>query len=133
MLGKGIKSGICDTIHQYAADNKYMKDYNKNRDSSYFKYWDVNNLRGWAMSQRLTKGVFNWVENTSHFSKDFMKNYSEDNDEGYFLKIDVQYPEKLHNLHNDLPFLPERMRTENVEKFLAHFLDKKNMLYTYEV
>ena len=40
----------------------------------------------------------------SQFNEDFIKNYNEESDEGYFLEVDVQYPEKLHELHNDLPF-----------------------------
>ena len=45
---------ICNAIHRYAkASNKYMKDYDKNKESSYLKYCDVNNLRGWVMSQKL--------------------------------------------------------------------------------
>ena len=48
---KGIRGGICNTIYRYAkAKNKFMKDYDKNKESSYLKYWDVNNTYGWAMS-----------------------------------------------------------------------------------
>ena len=55
MVQKGIRGGICNTIYQYAkANNKYMKDYDKNKESSYLRYWDVNNLYGWAMSEKLT-------------------------------------------------------------------------------
>ena len=47
MLGKGIRVGICHTIHRYAKANiNYMKDYDKNKTFSYLKYWDVNNLLG---------------------------------------------------------------------------------------
>ena len=54
MLEKGIRGGICHAIHQYAkTNNKYMKDYDKNKESSYFQYWDVNNLYGWAIWQKL--------------------------------------------------------------------------------
>ena len=54
MVGKGIRGGICHTINRYAkTNNKYMRDYNENIESSYFKYWFVNNLYGWAMSQKL--------------------------------------------------------------------------------
>ena len=45
--------------------------------------------------------IFQWIEDTSQFNEDFIKNYNEEADEGYFLEVDVQYPEKLHQLHND--------------------------------
>ena len=83
-----------------------MKGYDKNEESSCIQYWDVNNLYGWAMSQKLPVNNFEWMKDTSQFKKDFMKNYNEESDEGYFLKVDIQYLEKLHEFHNDLPFLP---------------------------
>ena len=102
MLEKSIRRGICRSICQYAkANNKYMEDYDKTKESSYLKYWHVNNLHGWAMSQKLPVNDFELIENTSQFNEDFIKNYNEESDEGYFLEVDVQYPEKLHNLHND--------------------------------
>ena len=111
MLEKGIRKGICRAIHPYAkANNKYMKDYDKNKELSYLKYYDENNVYGWAMPQKLPVNNFQWIEDTSQFNKDFIKNYNEESDERYFLKLDIRYPEKLHELHNDLPFLPERMQ-----------------------
>ena len=101
-----------------------MKDYDKNKESSYLKYWDVNNLYGWAMSQKLPVNNFEWIKDTSQFNEDFIKNYNEESDEGYFLEVDVQYLEKLHELHNDLPFLPERMKIEKVEKLVTNLHDK---------
>ena len=62
--------------------------------------------------QKCPVNRFEWIEDTSQFNEDFIKNYNEESDEGYFVEVDVQYPEKLHDLHNDLPFLPERMKTE---------------------
>ena len=91
-----------------------MKDYDKNKESSYLQYWDVNNLYGWATSQKLPGNNFEWIEDTSQFNEDFIKNYNEESDEGYFLEADVQYLEKLHELHNNLPFLPERKKIEKV-------------------
>ena len=58
------------------------------------------------------------------FNEEFIKNYNEESDEGYFLQGDVQYLEKLHELHNDLPFVPERMKMEKVEKLVANLHDK---------
>ena len=118
---KDIRGGICHSIYQYAkANNKYMKDYDKNKESSYFQYWDVNNLYDWVMLQKLTVNNFEWIKDTSQFNKDFIKSYDEESDEGYFLEVDVQYLEKLHEIHNDLPFLIERMKIEKVEKLLAN-------------
>ena len=85
-----------------------MKDYDENKESLNLKYWDINNLYGWAMSQKLPVNGFKWVENTCQFDEDFIESYDEESDEEYFLKVDLQYPEKLHELHNYLPFLPEK-------------------------
>ena len=60
------------------------------------------------MLQKLPANKFEWIEETFQFNEDFIKNYKEESDERHFLKVDVQYLEKLHKLHNDLPFLPER-------------------------
>ena len=62
------------------------------------------------MSQKLPVNNFEWIKNTSQFNEDFMKNYNEESDDGYFLEVDVQYLETLPELHNDLPFLPEGMK-----------------------
>ena len=85
----------------------------------------MNNLYGWAVSQKSPVNDFKWVEDTSQFTKDFMENYNEDKDESYFLEVDVQYHQKLHNLHNDLPSRYESMKIENIEKLLANLYDKE--------
>ena len=81
-----------------------MKDYDKNKESSYFKYWDVNNLYGWEMLQKLPVYNFEWIEDTSQFNKESTKSYNKKTNERHFLEVDVQYPEKLHELHNGLTF-----------------------------
>ena len=91
MVEKGIRGGIgvCHAIYWYArANNKYEIDCDKNKESSY-KYWDVNNLYGWAMSQKLSVNIFEWIKDTSHFNEDFIKNCNKESDEGYFLEADV--------------------------------------------
>ena len=121
MVEKGIRGGICHSIYRYGkANNKQMKDYDKNKELSYLQYWDRN---GWVMLQKLPVNNFDWIKDTSQFNEDFIKNYNKESDEGYFLEVDIQYPEKLHELH-DLPFFPERMKIEKVEKLVANLNDK---------
>ena len=78
----------------------------------YLRYWDVNDFYGLAMSQNLPVNTFVWIEDISQFNEDFIKHYNEESDKGYFLNADVQYPERLHEIYNDLPFLPEKTRIE---------------------
>ena len=89
-----------------------MKDHDKNKELSYIQYWDVNNLYGSAMSQKLSVNKFEWKKDAFQFSEDFIKNYNEESDERCFFKVDVQYLKKLPELRNDLPFLPDRMKIE---------------------
>ena len=108
MAEKDIRGGICHAINRYAKENnKYMKNYDKDMESSYLECLDANNLYGWAMSIKPPINGFEWVADLSQF-KEEIKNYDEDSNKGYFLKVDVEYPKKLFNLHSDLPFLSER-------------------------
>ena len=125
MVQKGIRGGICHFIYRYAkANNKYMRDHDKNKESSCIQYWDVNNLYGWAMLQKLPVYNFEWIKYTSQFNEHFFKKFNEESDEGYFLEVNIQYLEKLLELHNDLPFLTERMKIEKVEKLVANLHNK---------
>ena len=117
MVEKGIRGGMCHVIHRYAeANNKYMKNYDKNKDSSYIQYLDANNLYRWAMLQKLSVNEFKWIKDTLSPDKKLNKfiklirNYDEDSDKGYILEVDVEYSKGLHDLHKDLPFLPEKMK-----------------------
>ena len=84
MAEEGIRGGICHSIHRHAkANNKYMKNYDKNEESSYVQYLDGNNLYGWAMSQKLPVNSFKSIEDISEINEEFAKNYNEDSDTGY--------------------------------------------------
>ena len=111
MVKKGIRDGICHLINQY------------------LKYQDVNNLFGRAISQKLTVGSFEQFKNTSELNKDFIKNYNKDTDEGYFFEVDVKYPKRLHKFHDDLLFLPGKMKVKKVENLVTN-INKNNILYT---
>ena len=80
------------------------------------------------MLKKLPVNNFEWVKDTSQFNENFIKNHNEESDKGYFLEVDVQYLEKLHEFHNYLSFLPERMKIEKVEKLLIHIINLKDAL-----
>ena len=106
MVEKGIRGGIRHTIHRYTkANNKYIKNYDENKESSFLEYLDADNIYGWAMIQPFPVDGFKFVKNVSKIDEDFIKNYGEDSDKGYIFEVDVEYPKKLHDLHSDLQFL----------------------------
>ena len=125
MVEEGIRGGICHSIHRYAkANNKYMKNYNNNEESSYNQYLDANNLYGWAMSKKLPVNRFKWTDNNI-INEEFIKNYNKNDKKGYILEVDVKYPKKLHNLHSDFPFLPEKMEINKCKKLVSNLYNKK--------
>ena len=124
---KGIRGDICNKVHSYAeANNKYMKNYDRNKESSFLMYVDANNLYDWAMSKKLPVDGFKWVDDLSIFTEDFIKSYDEEGDVGYLLVADIEYPKTLHMLHSDLPFLPDRIKVNKVKKFVCNVTDKEN-------
>ena len=130
MVEKGIRGRICHSIQRYAkANNKYMKNYNNNEESSYIQYLDANNLYGWAMSKKLPTNGFKWIDNNETakhvINEDFIKNYNENNDKGYILEVNVKYPKRLHELHSDLPFLSERLEVNKCKKLVCNLFNKK--------
>ena len=97
-----------------------MQDFDKNKESSYLQYWDVNHSYRWEISQKLPVNNFEWIEVTSQFNQEFIKNYNEKSDKEYYLKVDVQYTKKLHELQK----LPEIMKIQKVEKIVVNLHDK---------
>ena len=120
----GIRGGITQVVRKYAsANNKYMGDkFDPNKDTTYLQYLDANNLYGWAISQPLPTRAFKWIDvNPNEISE-----LATRTDKGYVLEVDVSYPKELHNQHNDLPFMCERMEINGVEKLVLNLRDKKN-------
>ena len=83
-------------------------------------------MDGPKMSQKLLVNSVKWVTNVSKIDEDFVKNYDEDSDKRYILEVDIEYLKKLHKLHSDLPFLPERIKINKCNKLVCNFCDKKN-------
>ena len=125
MVEEGIRGGICQSIYRYAkANNKYMKNYNINEESSYIQYLDANNLYGWAMSKKLPVNGFKWLD-SNKINKEFIKKYYENDKKRYILEVDVKYPKELHDFHSYLPFLPERMEISKCKKLVCNLYDQK--------
>ena len=97
MVEKGIREGIFHAINRYAkANNKYMKDYDTNKELSYLKYWDEIIYMVGQCRKKLAVNKFEWIEDTSKFNENFKKNIIKKKNEGYFLEVDIYYPEKLY-------------------------------------
>ncbi|XP_072047131.1 uncharacterized protein [Amphiura filiformis] len=118
MIEKGIRGGISMISTRYSeANNKYMgSDYDPSKPSKYIQYLDANNLYGWAMSQPLPTGDFEWMTPKQLDSWDEIP---------CILEVDLEYPKKLHDLHNDYPLAPERVTVNRVEKLIPNLGDKE--------
>ena len=129
MVEEGIRGEICHAVQRYAhANNKYMNDYDQKKKPYYIQYLDANNLYGKAMTEKFPVRGFKWMEDISKIDEDFVKVYNKNDNKGYILDVDVDYPNKLQNLHSDLPFLPERMVINNTKKLVCNLNDKKNYI-----
>ena len=134
---RGIRGGITHISKRYAeANNKYMKNYNPEKESTFIQYLDANNLYGWAMSQNLPTHGFKWMKNITMKKVDeimdksnhCMTNYGK---KGYIFEVDLEYPSHLWDSHNDYPLAPEKMKVNNVEKLICHFKPRKNYVVHY--
>ncbi|KAL9965086.1 hypothetical protein ACROYT_G028833 [Oculina patagonica] len=109
-IEKGMKGGISYISCRYSkANNKYMKEYDENSASKYIMYLDANNLYGWAMSQFLPTGGFRWLTE-KQINKANLAKYKENSKKGLILEVDLEYPNELHDLHNDYPLGPEKVK-----------------------
>ena len=138
-IEKGLRGGISYIAHRHAeANNKYTRNYDPDKPSSYIMYLDANNLYGWAMSQPLPYKNFKWVMADSVIPK--RKGI------GHIYEVDLEYPKELHDLHNNYPSAPEKIKVSddmlsdycreiknkfnissgNVNKLIPTLNDKKN-------
>ena len=111
-IEKGMRGGISYIANRYGkANNKYIKDHKKDEPSKYIMYLDANNLYGWAMSQYLPTGGFRWMTQ-KQIDKIDLNKYNEESKKGLILEVDLKYPKDLHDLHNDYPLAPEKIKVK---------------------
>ena len=134
MIEKGIRGGISIISNRYGkANNKYMKDFNIKKPSKYLMYLDANNLYGWAMSQKLPVHSFKWMSNKeieNIFNNQIVQVWKKT---PCILEVDLEYPEELHDLHNDYPLCPERVECDKgVKKLIPNLRNKNNYVVHYK-
>ena len=134
MIEKGIRGGVSIISNRYGkANNKYMKGFNKNKLSKFLMLLDKNNLYGRGMSMKLPTHGFKWLTNReieNIFNNQVVQVFEKT---PCILEVDLEYPEDLHDLHNDYPFCPERVKCENgVEKLIPNLRDKIKYVIHYK-
>ena len=121
-IEKGMRGGISYIANRYGkANNKYMKNYDEKVPSKYIMYLDANNLYGWAMSQYLPTGGFKWLS-PEQIEKINLGKYRDDSKKGLILEVDLEYPQELHDLHNDYPLGSEKVKV--TEDMLSNYCKK---------
>ena len=106
---QGIRGGTSYVNKRFSeANNKYCPNYDKEKPEKYIIYLDMNNLYGCAMSQYLPYGGFRWVKNVDKIKQKLM-NIKSNSSTGYILEVDLEYPQKLYDIHNDYPLAPEKI------------------------
>ncbi len=124
MIENGIRGGVSSIMKRYSeANHKYLKDHDPKKPNKHILYLDANNLYGWAMSKPLPYKNFRCMRD------DELKNWRS---MPCILEVDLEYPEELHDLHNEYPLAPEKITIGKVEKLVPNLNDKKNYVLHYE-
>ena len=128
---QGIRGGISHISKRYAeANNKYMKDFDESKPSTFIQYLDANNLYGWAMSQKLPTHGFKWIDVDKTSVLKLLE--KKDTNQGFIFEVDLDYPKSLWKSHNDYPLAPERIKIDKTNKLICSFLPKKNYVLHYK-
>ena len=123
-IEKAIRGGISYIAKTHAkANNKYTRDYDSKKASKFIKYLNINNLYGWAMREYLPYSRFKWLKIFDEFD---MMSISEKYETGYFLEVDLEYPDILHELHNNYPLAPEKLdiSSDMLSEYCKEIADK---------
>ena len=127
----GMRGGVSYIANRYGrANNKYMKNHDKNAQSKYIMYLDANILYSWAMSQYLPTGNFRWMTDKEINNIDLGK-YKTNGKKGLILEVDLEYPRELHDLHNDYPVAPEKSKVS--KNMLSGYCKKISEKYNISI
>ena len=130
-IERGIREGISMSSKRFAkANNPMVSDYDPEKEKSYVMYLDANNLYGWAMSQALPTGGFEWVKDCNELEITIISP-SSDSDKGYILEVDLEYPHELHDTHNAYPLAPEMIKVK--DEWLSEYQKKVRLNKSSEV
>ena len=143
---KGSRGGIFYSSNRYSkANNKYLKSYNSKQDSKEIAYLDTDNLYCYAMPKFLLISGFKWIG-----PKEFdLNKYTSNTLKGWVLEVDIEYPKELHELQNDYPLVPDKIKIKrkmlpeyqlkiidsynvtlgNVKNLVSKIFDKKSMWF----
>lgn len=138
---RGLRGGISQCSHRYSeANNKYMgNDFDASKPEKYLMYLDMNNMYGWAMTQPLPISDYSWLNVDSFKDLDkfqtYISNISDNSPYGYILEVDLEYPQHLHDLHNDYPFCAEHLKIGNSKetKLVCTLSEKLNYVVHYRM
>ena len=147
-IEKGMRGGISYVNKRYSkANNTYCPDYDKTKSKKHIAYIDMNNLYGGAMSEYLPYGGFKWVKINDEIINRIL-NKSDKSLYGYFLEVDLEYPENLHDAHKDYPMAPDKkkeflspfcleiknkydIKSGDINKLVPNLMSKKNYVVHY--
>ena len=123
-IGKRSRGEISYIAKRYSkANNKYRSDYDSERPSTFIIYLDKNNLYGWTMSEYLPYGEFEWLKNIDEFD---VMSINKKSEIGYFLEVDIEYPDELHELHKNYPLASEKLAisSDMLSKYCKRIADE---------
>lgn len=108
---KGVRGGMVLASHKYGkANNPHTPDYDTSKPNSYILYLDANSLYPTAMKMKLPYGGFKWA--TNEWTTEEILALDDEAKRGYIFEVDLEYPQELHDKHNDYPLAPENIDAE---------------------
>lgn len=154
MIESGIRGGISIITKRHSkANNKYLPEFDKNKESKYIMYFDANNLYGWAMSCLLPYDNFKFDKEPEKWTPEMIKCLGDNSPQGAIFEVDLEYPIELHDKHRYYPLAPEKMKIDdtmlsqyaletreklglsksNVQKLVPNLYDKTRYVVHYRV